>query len=808
MMKRAAMMLVGILWVLTAFSQYRISGTVLDDQGNALPGANIQLSELNRGTVSNKQGTFSLERVPKGAYMMIITFVGFETYSGAVTVSADRELGEISLRRSAIMGEEVIVTATRAGTRTPVAFSNLDREEIVSRNFGQDVPFLLSSSPSLVTSSDAGHGIGYTSMRIRGTDANRINVTVNGIPLNDAESHSVYWVDLPDVAASTDNIQIQRGVGTSTNGAAAFGASINFQTQKLEKEAYAVYEGSVGSFSTHRNSISAGTGLIKGHFSMDMRLSDLHSDGYIDRSWTDLSSYYVSAAYHDESSLVKFVTFSGTEKLYQAWNGVPSYLLETNRTYNELGAYTNADGELVYYDNQVDHYKQTHYQLHLSKAFNRRWYANLALHYTRGAGYYEQYKEDQSLSDYLLGDVIIGEDTLRETDLIRRKWLDNHFYGMVGALQYRGEGTEVVLGGGWNQYDGDHYGTVIWARYPGNSEIRHRWYENAGLKSDWNTYLKATLEAGEKVSFFADLQLRGIDYGIAGSDDDLREITQEHEYFFFNPKAGINWQLSPQQRAYLFVARANREPNRSNFVDADPAGPQPVKETLLDYEAGYTLQASWYAVHVNLYYMDYSDQLVLTGEINDVGSAIMTNVKDSYRTGLEISGNISPFSWLRWEVNATLSSNKIKGFTGYVDNWDYWSDPDNEPYQIEESLGTTDLAFSPPVIFNSQLQFEPLKSLQLGLASHYVGKQYIDNTASEKRILAPYLVHDLMLSYAMYPKFMKEISLQCKVSNLFNLAYETNAWVYRYYNGGEEGIYDGYFPQAGIHLMAGIRLKF
>ncbi len=802
------MMLAWTLLVVPAFSQYRVSGSVRDDENKPLPGANIQLSELLRGTVTGNDGTFTLERVPEGSYIMIITYVGFEAHSKAVIVTTDLDLGQITLKRSTIMGEEVIVTATRAGTRTPVAFSEMDREEIVSRNFGQDVPFLLSSSPSLVSSSDAGHGIGYTSMRIRGTDANRINVTINGIPLNDAESHSVYWVDLPDVAASTDNIQIQRGVGTSTNGAAAFGASINFQTQKLEKEPYAVYEGTVGSFSTYRNSISAGTGLIKDHFSVDMRLSDLHSDGYIDRSWTDLHSYFVSAAYHHENTLVKFVTFSGTEELYQAWNGVPSYLLDSHRTYNELGGYTNAGGELVYYDKQVDHYKQAHYQLHLSRAFNRRWYANGAFHYTKGSGYYEQYKEDESLSDYLLDDVIIGGDTIGETDLIRRKWLDNDFYGVVGGLHYQGDRTEVVLGGGWNHYDGEHFGTVIWARQPGESEIRHRWYDNTGVKSDWNSYLKTTFEAGERISLFADLQVRGIDYVIEGSDDDLREITQAHDYLFFNPKAGINLQFTPQQRAYLFVARANREPNRSNFVDADPAGPVPVKETLLDYEAGYTLQASRFSLNVNLYYMDYTDQLVLTGEINDVGSAVMTNVMDSHRAGIEMSGSMVPVSWFRWDLNATFSRNKIKDFTGYVDNWDYWSAPAIEPYQILEQLGTTDLAFSPAVIINNKLNFEPVKSLQVGLISHYVGKQYIDNTSSDYRILAPYFINDLALSYAFYPQFMKEISLQFQVRNLFNVEYETNAWVYRYFSGGEEGTYDGYFPQAGIHLMAGIRLKF
>ncbi len=807
-MRRAALMLAWILGSVSVLGQYTIKGVVSDDENQPLPGANILLTELGRGVSAQKNGTFVMNRVPEGDYLLVITFVGYESHSAPIAVDKDLDLGTISLERATILGEEAIVSATRAGTKTPVAFSDIDSEEITSRNFGQDVPYLLASTPSLVTSSDAGHGIGYTSMRIRGTDGNRINVTINGIPLNDSESHSVYWVDLPDIATSVDNIQIQRGVGTSTNGAAAFGASVNFQTRKLEKEPYAIYEGTLGSFNTFRNTISAGSGLIKDHFSVDMRLSDLHSDGYIDRSWTDLKSYYVSAAYHNANSLVKFVTFSGTEELYQAWNGVPSYLLDTDRTYNELGGYTDADGNLAYYDNQVDHYKQTHYQLHLSRSFNEKWHANGALHYTRGAGYYEQYKEDESLSDYLLDDVVTGGDTITETDLIRRKWLENDFYGIVGGLHYEGDKIGAVLGGGWNLYDGDHYGTVIWARNPGDTEIRHRWYDNVGKKTDWNSYLKVNWDAGDRFSLFADLQVRGIEYGIEGSDDDLRDIGQEHSYLFFNPKAGFNYQISPSQRAYLYVARANREPNRSNFVDADPAGPVPVKESLLDYEAGYTLQGAIYSVNANLYYMDYTDQLVLTGEINDVGSAIMTNVKDSYRAGIELSGSIKPNTWFRWDLNATLSQNKILKYEGLVDNWDYWSDPDNEPYQVLEELGTTDLSFSPSVMFNSKLDVEPLQELHLSLISKYVGKQFIDNTSTEARVLNPYFINDLRLSYSFYPQFMEEIALHIQVLNLFNVKYETNAWIYRYYYEGEEGALDGFFPQAGTHVMAGIRLKF
>jgi iron complex outermembrane receptor protein len=365
-----------------------------------------------------------------------------------------------------------------------------------------------------------------------------------------------------------------------------------------------------------------------------------------------------------------------------------------------------------------------------------------------------------------------------------------------------------VLGGGWNRYDGDHFGSVIWARFPGETEKGHRWYESTGMKTDWNSYLKTTIQVSDPLSFFMDLQLRGIEYEIEGTDNDLRDISQYHGYLFFNPKAGINFQMEGRQRIYLFVARANREPNRSNFIDADPAGPVPVHETLMDYEAGYTLQGADLSFGANMYYMDYTNQLVLTGEINDVGGAVMTNVKDSYRTGIELSGGARFTSWMRWDVNTTLSSNKIKNYTGYVDNWDYWNDPENEPYQVEEDLGTTDLSFSPWIIFNSQLDVEPLGNLHLNLASRFVGRQFIDNTSSADRKLDPYLINDVRVSYTLFPKWISEISLHLQLLNLFNVEYETNAWIYRFYSQGEQGIYDGFYPQAGFHVMTGVRLKF
>lgn len=793
---------------LAAYSQHTISGVVVDNENQPLPGASLVIDEIGRGGVASTNGAFSLENVPEGTFTLKITFVGYETKTRSFTIPPDLDLGRISLKQASLMMEEVMVTATRAGEKDPVAFTTIDREEISSRNFGQDVPFLLSTTPSLVTSSDAGHGIGYTTMRIRGTDANRINVTINGIPLNDAESHAVYWVDLPDIATSVDNIQVQRGVGTSTNGAPAFGASVNLMTQKVRKEPYATYEGTFGSFNTVRNVVSAGTGLLKDRFAVDLRLSNLHSDGYIDRAWTDLKSYYGSAGYYDQKTMVKFVTFSGKERLYQAWNGVPSYMLESDRTYNSVGEYTDSSGNTAWYDNQIDNYRQDHYQLHLTHEFSTKLYVNAALHYTKGAGYWEEYKEDQALSGYQMEDVIMGTDSITKTDLIRQRWLDNDFFGVVGGLHYKEDWISAILGGGWNRYDGDHFGTVVWARVPGNTEFNHRWYENRGVKTDWNSYLKTSIRAGDWLSLFTDLQIRGIDYSIEGIDNDLRDITQPHHYLFFNPKAGLNFQVDHQQRAYFSVSRANREPNRSNFVDADPARPVPVHETLLDYEAGYSYRGEQLSFDANLYYMNYRNQLVMTGEINDVGSPVMTNVKESYRTGLEFSAAARFTSWLRWDVNTTLSSNRIRNYVGYVDNWDYWVDPENEPYQVEEAMETTNLSFSPGIIASSQLDAEPVENLHVNLISRYVGRQYIDNTSSQERKLDPYFVNDLRISYALYPQFIEELSLHLQILNLLNVQYETNAWVYRYYSEGEHNVYDGFYPQAGLHFMAGVRLRF
>ncbi len=791
----------------SAFSQFELTGTVKNDAGQALIGANVYIEQTFQGAITDINGNFTISNLPGGTYVVKASYMGYETGLESIDLQGNLSLS-FGLIRSTLMAEEVIVIATRAGNNSAVAHTNVSGEEITDRNLGKDIPILLKLTPSMVTTSDAGNGIGYTNFRVRGTDMNRINVTVNGIPLNDSESHGVWWVNMPDFAASVDNVQIQRGVGTSTNGGAAFGATMNFQTFTMNPEPYGTFNTAYGSFNTWRNSLSAGTGMLKDKFTLDMRLSMINSDGYIDRAFADLRSFFVSGAYYGENSLLKVNVFSGKEHTYQAWYGVPQELLNSYRTFNPAGMIISTEGDTSYYDNESDNYQQDHYQLFYSRELGERFIFSGALHYTYGRGYFEQYKQDQDFSDYLMSDVITGGDTITSTDLIRQKWLDNDFYGFTWSLNYKHRRLEAFFGGGWNNYTGRHFGKVIWARMAGDSEINHEWYRNEGKKRDWNTFLKLNYRAGRRVSLFGDLQYRNIEHNINGADDDLSKLSESHVYQFVNPKIGATFNISNQQRLALSWAVGNREPNRSNLVDADPAHPVPTYETLLDYELAYRLNTTRAVLESNLFYMDYNNQLVLTGEINDVGAPIMSNIKDSYRTGIELIAGIFPASKVRWDLNLTLSRNRIRNFTSYVDNWDFYSDPANEPYQVESDLDETDLSFSPSVVGGSKISYEPINGLKISLLSKYVGKQYIDNTSSDDRRLDPYIVNDLQVQFTFKPSFMKEIGLNLMVNNFLNEQYEANAWIYRYYYEGIEYKMDGYFPQAGIHFMAGLTVKF
>lgn len=803
------------IWPIAVFSQFSISGKITDRQtGESLAGAHVIVGDSYKSTISSSAGNFRITNLGAGELMLSVTYIGYQDVIKEIDLSKDMVLN-IAMEPKAYLGDEVIITAVRAGEKSPTTYENVSREEIAEVNFGQDLPYLIETTPSTVVSSDAGAGIGYTGIRIRGTDITRINVTVNGIPLNDPESQGVFWVNMPDFATSVENIQIQRGVGTSTNGAAAFGASINIKTLSLQPDPYAEVSSMAGSFNTFKNNVSFGTGLINGKWSFDGRLSKITSDGYIDRATSDLKSFYFSGGWHGEKTMVKAVLYSGREKTYQAWWGVPKVRLENDmegmqRYYDhwlfsedEYEHMLNSDSRTYNYytyKNETDNYQQDHYQLHLSHQFNKSLYMNMSAFYVYGRGYYEQMKKDDDFSDYGLPPVYVGNDTITSTNLVRQKWLDNDYYGYNFSLNYKKNKLNGTFGASWDNYDGRHFGKIIWAEFASNMAKDYEWYHNTGIKNNYSIFGKMNFQATEKLNVYADIQYRGVNYKINGLHDDMRDISQKHNFHFFNPKAGVYYDLNDNSSMYFSYAISNREPNRSNYRDADE-GHQPVPERLYDYELGYNMSTRKYGLEANVFYMDYKDQLVMTGEISDVGAAIMTNVPGSYRAGIELIAGVQLFDKLKWDVNATYSQNKIKNFTEYVDNWD-------EGGQVKKDLGETDLAFSPDIIAGSRLAFKPVKGLDINLISKYVGRQYIDNTSNTDRSLDPYFVNNLVINYHFKTKYIKEVGIHFMVNNIFNEEYETFAWVYRYYLGGEYWNMDGYFPQAGTNFLGGITLKF
>ncbi len=808
-MIKKLLLVLPVLLPLLLSAQINIKGRIIDSNTAApLAGAHVSINNNMKVAITRPDGIFEIFGLKEGDYKMKITYMGYTDWLSDINLVESRTM-MINMEEAPLtITEEAIIESTRAGEKTPVTASTVQKETIDRLDQGRDMPFLLDHLPATVTTSDAGTGVGYTSFRIRGTDMNRINITVNGIPLNDAESHGVFWVNMPDFASSVSSLQVQRGVGSSTNGSAAFGASVNLQTSPPSPVAYGEITNGFGSFNTFQHSVSAGTGLMNGKWAVDARLSKLSSDGYVDRASADLKSFYVSSGYYGTNTILKMNVFSGFEKTYQAWEGVPSYLLDSQRTLNVMGQYTDRDGNLRYYDNETDNYQQDHYQLILAQRFSKKTTANFALHYTRGRGYYEQYKEEQDLSDYGVESAVINPnpDTIivlpnLETDLIRRKHLDNHFYGYTMSINYHPVNRlQLTFGSSGNIYEGDHFGRIIWAEFAQNIGHDYQWYFGTGDKKDLNVYAKAIHQTTSRLSLYGDLQLRAINYKITGIDDDLRNITQEHDFLFFNPKAGAFFDLHSNGSLYMSFAVGHREPNRDNYTNADPFKSEPLAETLYDYEAGYQYKKNGVSLNTNVYYMHYNDQLILTGEINDVGSAVMTNVDKSYRMGIEISGTYRIHKSFTLAMNAAFSSNKIIDFIEKIDNWD-------NKMLITNNIGTTNLAFSPAAVAGLELLWSPLPGFIASLDGKFVSRQYIDNTSSADRSLDPYIVNNLKLGYSITPKFVKEIVINVAVNNLLNHEYETNAWVYRYYTEGEFNKYDGYFPQAGINLNAGLTIK-
>ncbi len=800
-MKQIVLILGLCFLVSIIYGQNSVSGIVSDENGEVLIGANVILENTYFGTSTDLNGAFSFSKVESGSYVLAISYMGFEKFLQNIEVQSAPIVVSVKMTRASVLAEEVIVMATRAAPSDPVTQSTIQKDEIEKRNLGQDMPYIFNLSPSTVVSSDAGAGVGYTSFRIRGSDLTRINVTINGIPLNDPESHGTWWVNLPDFASSVDNIQIQRGVGTSTNGAGAFGASVNLQTFKLREAPYAEVNSSYGSFNTFRNNIILGSGLINDRFTFNARFSKINSDGYIDRAFSDLFSYSLSGGYYGKKDIVKLVFASGKEKTYQAWNGVPSSMIDTDRTYNSAGEYIDKDGNIKYYENETDNYLQNHLQIFYTREFLKELYLNLAFHYTKGKGFYEQYKENRKFSNYGMNDVVVGSDTIRRSDLIQQKWLDNDLYGITYSLTYKKSKWNIIFGGALNTYIGNHFGKVIWSQVAEKGEYNYEWYRNKGIKTDFNVYGKLNYQLLPSLNLFADMQIRRIWYEIDGIDDDLRDISQTHNYFFFNPKLGVNYQISEKHRTFFSFSVGNREPNRDNLVDADLTGQVPTFETLYDYELGYQFSNRKIKLELNMYYMDYNNQLALTGQINDVGAPVMMNVKDSYRAGAEIVAGFKITPKLVWELNATFSQNKIRDFTDYTDDWDTWT-------QRAEYLGTTDLSFSPNIIAGSSISYELIKNFGISFISKYVSKQYIDNTSNNGRLLNAYFYNDLILNYSLKTKIVKDISFKLLINNIFNAKYETNAWIYKYYENDNEQFFDGYFPQAGTNFLIGVQFKF
>jgi len=792
--------LVVVLLPVMMMAQLSVSGIVVNENtGESLAGATVQIG--NKIIASDNKGQFFVSNIIKGSYPTKVTYVGFSDYKETLFVEKDTNI-VVSLKPTTYFGEEVIISAIRAQDHAPTAHTNLNQSQIAKQNLGKDLPYLLSLTPSVVVTSDAGAGVGYTSIRIRGTDLTGINVTLNGVPVNDPESSTVYFVDLPDLASSVESMQVQRGVGTSTNGAAAFGASINIKTDGFADDPYAEYTLTGGSFNTLKNAIKFGTGILNGKWNFTGRLSNITSDGYIDRATSDLKSAYFAGGYYGKKDILKAIVMLGKEKTYQAWYGIPKDSLSTNRTNNPAGEMLDNFGNFIgYYDNQTDNYIQNYYQLHYAHQFSSKLNLTSALFYTKGKGYYESYKNDQPFSEYGMSDTIIGNDTISSTNLIRQKWLDNDYYGVNLALNYQWNRLNINVGSSWNRYSGDHYGKVVWAQVARLGDNNRNWYFNTGLKTSFNVFAKGQYHLTSSLSLYIDLQYHNIDYSIDGTHDDLSNLTQQHSYNFFNPKAGLFYKLNAASSLFASVAVANRAPSRSDFRDAD-ANVEILPERLIDYELGYQLNKKIFTVNANLFYMDYKNQLVLTGKINNVGSPIRTNVDKSYRAGVELAVGAQINNWIVWNVNTTYSQNKIQNFTAFIDNWDTW------PVQKEDELGTVDISFSPDVTATSIIKFTPIKNFSAAFVSSFVGRQYIDNTSSKERSLNPYFVNNIKLNYTLTLGFVKSIDFVVSLNNIFNEEYESNAWVYRYIYDNQEYEINGYYPQAKFNVMAGVVIKF
>ena len=780
----------------TSYAQFNLTGKV-KTKNDPMSFAVLSLKNTQLSAVSAVNGDYKLENLKPGTYTLVTKCVGFAEKQDVVELT-NNYVFDVQLLEGNNQLDEVVVDATRVDKNNGMAFSNLSTDDIKKQNLGQDAPYMLNLLPSAVVNSDAGNGVGYTGIRIRGTDGTRINVTINGVPVNDAESQATFFVNMPDFVSSVNNIQVQRGVGTSGNGGSAFGATINFQTNKLNEKPYAKAISTGGTFNTLRNTLLAGTGLIDGKFTLDARASRITSDGYIDRASSKLNSYYLSAGYYGKKSVFKLINFLGNEKTYQAWYYVPEDSIKKgNRTYNPAGEYYDANGKTLYYKNETDNYQQNNFQLHFTHQFNSRLNLNLTGHYTKGAGYYEQYKQAAVLSNYNIQNEITAKgDTVSKSDLIRRLWLDNDFAGGIFSMNYKiNPKLNFTIGGGYNSYFGKHFGRVVWARNASNSELNHEYGLYTTNKNDGNVYAKLNYKPINKLNVFIDLQTRLVAYRYFGLVDSVNQKYQDVAYNFFNPKIGVSYDLNTNINIYASLAVANKEPSGDDLIKNKPVF-RPTSEQLIDFETGFRYVRKRVTLAANIYNMHYNNQLVLNGQIDNVGNPRRVNVKNSYRRGLELEANVDCNKYFSIGGNLTLSQNKVLQFTEYID----------DTHAINHQ--NTDIAYSPNAVSSAILTYKPIKGMELSLIDKYVGKQFLDNTSNAKRSLGAYNVMDFRFNYQLKTKIIPELGFQLTVYNLLNRTYNTNGYTYSYYDGNDLKTFNYLSPAAGVYFLGGLSLGF
>ncbi|GAB5398727.1 MAG: TonB-dependent receptor [Aureisphaera sp.] len=776
--------------------EFTVSGAITDETGIPLPGANIIVKGTTIGTSTDFEGNYKLT-LERGSYVLLIDYY---SYNGPEEVRLNL-FGDTILNYQIGQREvldEVFLSAVRVSADSPITHTNVDKEELSKRNLGQDLPILLNYLPAVVTTSDAGAGVGYTGIRVRGSDASRVNVTINGIPYNDSESQGTFWVNLGDFASSVESLQLQRGVGTSTNGSGAFGASLNILSDGIQDEAFGQLSNSYGSFDTWKHTAKFSTGLLMDKVEIAGRFSKIESDGYVDRASSDLKSYFLQGAYKGDNTLIKALVFGGKEITYQSWFGLDEATLESDRTFNPAGARFDAEGNLDgFHPNQVDNYTQDHYQVLWNQRYDNNWSTNVTLNYTYGRGFFEEYENDADLAFHGLSNVEIGGQTISATDLIRRRWLDNNFYAANANVNYKNDKWDTSTGVFYSYYEGLHFGEVIWSRFNTDGELGDRYYFGTGDKHEFNAFSKATFKVNEKWSVYGDLQARIVNYKTGGLTSDKINLLVDETYEFFNPKFGASFSLNPANQLYFSYGRASREPRRSDFENGVTKA-----EKLDDYELGWRFNGEKIQVNTNVYYMDYQDQLVLTGELDDVGAPLRATSGNSYRLGLEVDATVELGTKVVLRPNIAVSSNKNVDFVANQDG-------------ALVNLGNTNISFSPSIIAGNSLEYAPISNLRLAFLSKYVGEQYMGNIDSDVSKLDSYFINDFNVNYTIENvPFARSIVLSGLVNNLFNVEYVSNGYFFTYdddfSNPGTittiEGA--GFYPQATINFLVGATINF